>query len=540
MIKHLDEIVSFFSGNAWKAASFKESGKLPIIRIQNIGDNKTSDFVYWDDDYNESYLVNKGDLLLSLSGSIKLDFWQGEKGLLNQRIVKITPREKIHAQWLYYQLLNYIRKIELIGNHALVNNVSLKDLKDIRLNVPPIEAQIHIANILSKAEALIAQRKESLRLLDEFLKSTFLEMFGDPVKNDKAWKMLTVSEIGESRLGKMLDGKKVTGKNLKPYLRNSNVLWFKFKLDDLLEMDFDEKDRLEFGLEFGDVLMCEGGEIGRCAIWKDELQECYFQKAIHRIRLYKELVLPEYFVFMFWVYTSHGGLKKFMGGATISHLTGDKLKKIKLPIPPISLQRQFLSIVEKTEALKKHYQQSLEELENLYGSLSQRAFRGELELPEPSSSSASFLKAATAHVESMHYAKEHKDNAPVVAQAQQKTYYTPREVIRLINSLDSVRLNIPEEGDRIDALDRPFPFKDSKARYFSFTEIEELIKHSDWQAEYSYLREEFFMLFRQGKLRQVYADAEFKAGFNEQHPQYQEVQALEEKMYLQFVGFIIS
>lgn len=377
-MKKLSEIASIFSGNAWKAGSFRTNGKLPIIRIQNIGKNKSNDFVYWDEDYKDSFIVNKGEILLSLSGSIKLDIWDGPPALLNQRIVKITPNAEINSKWLFYQLSKYVRKIELMGRNAVVNNVSLPDLKKISFNVPPLSDQLHIANLLSKAENLITQRKESIRLLDEFLKSTFLEMFGDPIANKKKWKSLQVSEYGESRLGKMLDGKKITGNNLKPYLRNSNVLWFGFKLDDLLEMDFDEKDRAEFSLKNGDILMCEGGEIGRCAIWRDELEECYFQKAIHRIRLNKDIALPEYFVFMFWIYTMNGGLNKYMGAATISHLTGEKLKKMKLPIPPIELQTQFAQIVEKTEALKTQYQQSLQELENLYGSLSQKAFRGEL------------------------------------------------------------------------------------------------------------------------------------------------------------------
>lgn len=257
-------------------------------------------------------------------------------------------------------------------------------LENLLIPVPSLPDQLHIANLLSKAENLIAQRKESIRLLDEYLKSTFLEMFGDPIANKKKWKLLQVSEYGVSRLGKMLDGKKIIGNNLKPYLRNSNVLWFGFKLDDLLEMDFDEKDRIEFSLKHGDILMCEGGEIGRCAIWRGELEECYFQKAIHRIRLNKNIALPEYFVYMFWLHTMNGGLNKYMGAATISHLTGEKLKKMKLPIPPIELQTQFAQIVEKTETLKTQYQQSLQELENLYGSLSQKAFRGELSIKDES------------------------------------------------------------------------------------------------------------------------------------------------------------
>jgi len=265
---------------------------------------------------------------------------------------------------------------------AIQSAISNSSLEKFFVPVPDYSDQLYIANILSKAETLINQRKESIRLLDQYLKNTFLEVFGDPILNKKKWKLFQVSEYGESRLGKMLDGKKIIGNNLKPYLRNSNVLWFRFKLDDLLEMDFDEKDRIEFSLMHGDILMCEGGEIGRCAIWRGEFEECYFQKAIHRIRLNKNIVIPEYFVHMFWFYTMNGGLNKYMGAATISHLTGEKLKKMKLPIPPLDLQFQFAQIVEKTEALKAQYQQSLQELEQLYGSLSQKAFSGELTMKE--------------------------------------------------------------------------------------------------------------------------------------------------------------
>lgn len=289
----------------------------------------------------------------------------------------------LHHDYLVQYLKHdyFLRQKNKLCTGAIQSAISNTGIEKIFVPVPEnISNQIQIANILSKAETLIEQRKQSITLLDELLKSSFLEIFGDPIKNKNKWKLFKIDEIGESRLGKMLDGKKIIGNNLKPYLRNTNVLWFGFKLDDLLEMDFDEKDKLEFSLKVGDILMTEGGEIGRCAIWKNEINECYFQKAIHRIRLNKEFALPEYFVFMFWLYASNGGLKKYMNAATISHLTGEKLKKMKLPIPPIELQTQFAQLVIKTEALKEQYKSSLQELENLYGALSQKAFKGELNI----------------------------------------------------------------------------------------------------------------------------------------------------------------
>jgi type I restriction enzyme S subunit len=316
-------------------------------------------------------------VLVAGNGDLNVKYYIGKFNAYQRTyIIESKDKNVLSPIFLFRFIDKSLRHLRSQTKGGVIQYLRLNDLNDLKIKLPEIEHQIHIANILSKAENLIAQRKESIRLLDEFLKSTFLEMFGDPVRNEKGWEKLSVSKIGESRLGKMLDTKRVIGNNLKPYLRNSNVLWFKFKLDDLLEMDFDEKDKKEFSLRAGDVLMCEGGEIGRCAIWKAELKECYFQKAIHRIRLNNLLAIPEYFVYMFRLFTSKGGLNQFMRAATISHLTGEKLKKLSLPVPPLPLQTRFAQIVEKTEALKAQYQESLREMEQLYGSLSQRAFRG--------------------------------------------------------------------------------------------------------------------------------------------------------------------
>jgi type I restriction enzyme S subunit len=372
----LKDIVQIEKGRKYNLLEENQEGAIRVFQANDFR-NENKPLYTFD---NDGVLAQEDDIMLVWDGSVgQMGF--GRCGYVGSTMVKLKVKNKKQFSpfFIYRFLQTKSEYLKRKATGATIMHINRKSLE--QLEIPDLELpdQLHIANILSNAENLIAQRKESIRLLDEFLKSTFLEMFGDPIANKKKWNLLQVSDYGESRLGKMLDGKKIIGNNLKPYLRNSNVLWFGFKLDDLLEMDFDEKDRVEFSLRNGDILMCEGGEIGRCAIWKDELEECYFQQAIHRIRLNKEIALPEYFVFMFWIYTMNGGLNKYMGAATISHLTGEKLKKMKLPIPPIALQTKFAQIVEKTEALKTQYQQSLQELENLYGSLSQKAFRGELE-----------------------------------------------------------------------------------------------------------------------------------------------------------------
>jgi restriction endonuclease S subunit len=362
-----------------KKPSFVDTPDENSVRVLQIDDLRNDTNPKFTND-KTGVLAKEDDILIAWDGANAGTIGYGKSGYIGSTIALLRKKQPdlYSTTFIGIFLQSQYQYLRSKTTGATIPHISRKVLDELEVPVISVNDQLHIANLLSKAENLIAQRKESIHLLDEFLKSTFLEMFGDPTANKKKWKSLQVSEYGESRLGKMLDGKKIIGNNLKPYLRNSNVLWFGFKLDDLLEMDFDEKDRVEFSLRNGDILMCEGGEIGRCAIWRDELEECYFQKAIHRIRLNKAIALPEYFVFMFWIYTMNGGLNKYMGAATISHLTGEKLKKMKLPIPPIELQTQFTQIVEKTEYLKTQYQQSLKELENLYGSLSQKAFRGEL------------------------------------------------------------------------------------------------------------------------------------------------------------------
>ena len=379
----LGNIADIIAGQSPPSSTYNSEGNgIPFFQGKADYGEKYPTVRYWCTEPTKISLPN--DILISMRAPVGPVNINTVESCIGRGLSAIRVKKNVSRDFVYFWLKQNQHIIAAKQTGSTFKAITQKILSEIVVPIPCYTDQLHIANLLSKAENLIAQRKESIRLLDEYLKSTFLEMFGDPIANKKKWKLLQVSEYGVSRLGKMLDGKKIIGNNLKPYLRNSNVLWFGFKLDDLLEMDFDEKDRIEFSLKHGDILMCEGGEIGRCAIWRGELEECYFQKAIHRIRLNKNIALPEYFVYMFWLHTMNGGLNKYMGAATISHLTGEKLKKMKLPIPPIELQTQFAQIVEKTETLKTQYQQSLQELENLYGSLSQKAFKGELNINDES------------------------------------------------------------------------------------------------------------------------------------------------------------
>lgn len=151
----------------------------------------------------------------------------------------------------------------------------------------------------------------------------------------------------------MLDAKKQTGKYRHPYLANFNVQWFRFDFSTLNEMDFSEEDQVEFALEYGDLMVCEGGEVGRCAVWHNEIERCYFQKAVHRVRCDTTQILPEYLAWWFHFHSSYNGFEDIIGSkSTIAHLPGVKLKALEIPIPNIALQQDFVSLVEQTDKSK--------------------------------------------------------------------------------------------------------------------------------------------------------------------------------------------
>jgi type I restriction enzyme, S subunit len=291
----------------------------------------------------------------------------------------VRAKEKVVPEWVYYYLRQeHVRQsaTHWFRGTAGQQRVPSTFLEELKIPLPPLDEQKRIASLLARADRLRGLRRAARALGESLLQGVFLEMFGHVRVNDKKWELARFEDVCESRLGKMLDDKKQTGKHKRQYLRNFNVQWFRFDLSDIAEMDFDEKDRKEFRLEYGDILMCEGGEVGRCAIWRKEIEECYFQKALHRIRPNLELVKSEYLVHLFWWLAQTGGLGDFTSQVTIAHLTGEKLKELVIPVPPLSLQDEFARVVARVEGLRGRMSESERQVEGLFGSLLHEAFNG--------------------------------------------------------------------------------------------------------------------------------------------------------------------
>ena len=129
-----------------------------------------------------------------------------------------------------------------------------------------------------------------------------------------------------------------------PYLRNINVRWWSVELGDLLEMYFEQDEQERFGLKSGDVLVCEGGEPGRAAVWTDQMPNLKFQKALHRLRCANGLH-PSFLVAFLEYMAKSSRLERYFTGSTIKHFTGESFAAMPLPLPPAEEQIQIVALV---------------------------------------------------------------------------------------------------------------------------------------------------------------------------------------------------
>lgn len=179
------------------------------------------------------------------------------------------------------------------------------------------------------------------------------------------WTTVTVGDVFTVQLGKMLSEKAKGGTAPFPYLGNKHVQWGRFDLSDLPTMDFSAAEREKFSLKDGDLLVCEGGEVGRAAIWRGQARDCYYQKALHRLRPKSGSILPEYMYRFLQVAASRDMFSGLTSQTSIAHLTKEKLETLELPLPPLPEQKRIAAILDKADNLRKKRQEAIRLTEEL-------------------------------------------------------------------------------------------------------------------------------------------------------------------------------
>lgn len=219
-----------------------------------------------------------------------------------------------------------------------------------------------------------------------------------PFEIPEGWMWVHLNYIANSSLGKTLDKVKNTG-DYKPYLCSINVYWNGISLEKVKEARFEETELEKYSLKRGDLLICEGGDVGRSAVWEEDIPMCY-QNALHRVRFYHD-INPYFYKYLIECYKGIGIINQFSKGVTIKHLVQSSLNAMWLPLPPLAEQKRIVAKIEELLPLVDRYEQAWTKLEDfnrrfpedMKKSILQQAIQGKLVEQRPEEGNAQELYA---------------------------------------------------------------------------------------------------------------------------------------------------
>jgi len=359
--KKLSEIAELNWGNTnITKASYIENGFPAFSASGNDGNLNLYEF------------ETNGIVLSAIGAKCGKCFLANGKWTAIKNTITIIPNNDNNLRFLFYFLNRNGVWPQKGGGQPFI---SLGNAKEV--NVPNFDLlmQTRIAEILDKADALRQKRKKSIKLLDDFLRSTFLEMFGDPIKNPKDWEKKKLKTLCSIRRGasprpiKNFLGGKIPWIKIGDGTKGNNLYIEKTK-EHIIETGAEKSVLLKKGtlifancgvsLGFARIIKIDGCiHDGWLALEKIDvhLNNIYLLKLINSITKYFQAIAPD---------------------GTQPNLNIGIMKEFEIPVPPIDLQNKYADIVHQVEKLKAKYKESEKELNNLFGSLMQRAFKGEL------------------------------------------------------------------------------------------------------------------------------------------------------------------
>jgi type I restriction enzyme S subunit len=384
----LGSIISIAKG---KKHEITEAPTEKAKRLIGIDDLRNDDLIQYTDDASGTE-VGPEDVLIAWDGANAGTIGFGKAGYIGSTIAqpRIKPGTRLFTPFLGLYLKSKFDYLRQTATGATIPHISRSALESI--SVPPIEFddQIRIAHLLGKVEGLIAQRKQYLQQLDDLLKSVFPEMFGPNCPDYDVWPLAEIRDLAAKHKGAMRTGpfgsnllhSEFTDQGDVAVLGIDNAVQNRFAWGERRFISNEKYQELgSYRIYPGDVIVTIMGTIGRSAVIPDDIPLAINTKHLAAITLNREVANP-----LFLSYSIHSSpfvLNQFRSknrGAIMSGLNLGIIKETKLKRPPIELQNKFAETHTRVDELKAMYQQSLTDLEALYGVLSQHAFKGELDL----------------------------------------------------------------------------------------------------------------------------------------------------------------
>lgn len=334
-------------------------------------------------------------------------------GAASGEFLILRPSPALETRYLFYVSLSrpFLEWGEATSVGTKMPRTDWESMSVYRMELPTLSRQRSIVEFLdgetARIDQLIDRRKSLARLLwsrweAEVYQATTKGLEAEAPLHETGldwasqipahWTVPPVYANFDVQLGKMLNPERADGPNPAPYLRNVNVQWDRIDLGDLATMSFEEADRLKYALRPGDLLVCEGGEVGRAAVWPGDVDECYYQKAVHRVRSSGNSNV-RFLMYCLWAAASMKVFNIEGNQATIVHLTAEKLRAHRFPMPPRPEQDAIVKQLDRQQdslrTLSGRIERQVECLQEHRQALITAAVTGQIDVAEKTDHSAS-------------------------------------------------------------------------------------------------------------------------------------------------------
>ena len=373
----LGEAATYINGYAFKPDDRGKVG-LPIIRIQDLTGN-SYDLGFYDGDYPEKIEINDGDVLISWSASLGVYIWNNGKALLNQHIFKVVfDKVNIDKNYFVYAVRYKLDEMGRKTHGATMKHIVKRDFDATEIPYPSKHEQIEIANNLKRIENIIELRSNELQLLDELIKARFVEMFGDPKINPRQYPVSELSEYIEFLTsGSRGWAKYCTDDGTEWFITIKNVKDCRISVNNIQSVNAPgNAEAIRTKVQEGDLLISITADLGRTGVVTKEIAEhgAYINQHLTCIRLNKKILDPLYVAYFM---ESNAGKEQFESknqSAVKAGLNFNSITSLRIMIPPISVQKEFISFVHQVDKSKVVVQRALDEAQILFDSLMQKYF----------------------------------------------------------------------------------------------------------------------------------------------------------------------
>lgn len=373
----LAKVARFINGRAFKPEEWCTEG-FPIIRIQNLtGTNEESN--YFNGEFDERYLVKRGDILISWSASLGVYEWQGNDAILNQHIFKVQLKKSVDKRYFFHAANDLLIEMSSHVHGSTMQHITKDKFDALEIPLPRPDEQKRIAAILDKADRLRRQRRFAEALSDSFLQSVFIKKFGDPVSNPMSWKSRQMGDEVES----MQYGPRFYNEVYSPtgvrIIRITDLDTLgSLSFENMPTMTVSDSDIKTYALKQGDLIFARSGAtVGKTALIPEGAPVCIAGAYFITMR-FKKTVHPVFARNLFASKPVQAIIEQKSRQSAQQNFSGPGLRDLPFPLPPLPLQQKFAEVVQKFERVRRQQREATRQAEHLFQTLLHRAFRGRL------------------------------------------------------------------------------------------------------------------------------------------------------------------